>query len=48
MAEWLRYFMFDTLSRIAFGEDLGFMVSREDIDGTLPQPNRDSTTDITG
>jgi cytochrome P450 len=35
MVEWLRYFMVDTLSRIAFSEDLGFMANREDIDGTL-------------
>jgi cytochrome P450 len=35
MVEWLRYFMFDTLSRIAFSEDFGFMARREDIDGTL-------------
>src|SRR2546423_5685666 len=27
--------MFDTLSRIAFSEDLGFMVNKKDIDGTL-------------
>jgi cytochrome P450 len=35
LVEWLRYFMFDTLSRIAFSEDLGFMANRQDIDGTL-------------
>jgi cytochrome P450 len=35
IVEWLRYFMFDTLSRIAFSEDLGFMANKEDIDGTL-------------
>ena len=35
LVEWLRYFMFDTLSRIAFSEDLGFMTKKEDIDGTL-------------
>lgn len=35
LVEWLRYFMFDTLSRIAFSEDLGFMANREDVDGTL-------------
>ena len=26
LLEWLRYFMIDTLSRIAFNEDLGFMI----------------------
>lgn len=35
IVEWLRYFMVDTLSRIAFSEDLGFMANRKDIDGTL-------------
>jgi cytochrome P450 len=35
IVEWLRYFTFDTLSRIAFSEDFGFMANGEDIDGTL-------------
>ena len=35
LVEWLSYFMFDTLSRIAFSEDLGFMTHKEDVDGTL-------------
>src|SRR2546421_6736126 len=33
--EWPRYFIFDTLSRIALSEDLGFMVNSEDVEGTL-------------
>lgn len=35
IVEWLRYFMFDVLSRIAFSEDLGFMANKEDADGTF-------------
>jgi hypothetical protein len=35
LVEWLRYFMFDTLSLIAFNEDLGSMANREDVDGML-------------
>ena len=35
LASWLRYFAMDTLTYIAFSEDLGFMISAQDIDGTL-------------
>lgn len=35
IVEWLRYFIFDTLSRIAFSEDIGLMVNKKDIDDTL-------------
>lgn len=31
--EWLMYFAFDTLSRIAFNQDLGFMAHLRDVDG---------------
>jgi cytochrome P450 len=33
--EWLMYFAFDTLSRIAFNQDLGFMTHRKDVDGAF-------------
>jgi hypothetical protein len=35
IVERLRYFMFDTVSRMAFSEDLGGMAKKEDVDGTL-------------
>ena len=35
LVEWMRYFAFDTISRIAFSEDLGFMANKRDMDGTL-------------
>ena len=34
LALWLALYTFDTLSRIAFGEDVGFMANGADVDGT--------------
>jgi cytochrome P450 len=33
--DWLTYFAYDTLMRIGFDEDLGFMTHRRDIDGVV-------------
>ena len=35
LASFLRYFAMDSLTRIAFSEDLGFMLKQQDIDNTL-------------
>jgi cytochrome P450 len=35
LAEWTRYWAMDTLSGIAFSEDLGFMADRKDVEGTF-------------
>jgi cytochrome P450 len=35
MTQWFRYFSIDTINKIAFSEDLGFMNSGKDVGGTL-------------
>jgi hypothetical protein len=48
LIEWLRYFMFDTLSLIAFNEDLGPWPIGRMSTVYLPGPKSGSTTSTTG
>ncbi|EMD01057.1 hypothetical protein BAUCODRAFT_144632 [Baudoinia panamericana UAMH 10762] len=40
LADWLSWFAFDTVARIGFSEDQGFMSRRQDVDGALEAGRR--------